>query len=274
MGDTRSGSSSRAAGAAPDSAVGLETLEKRVAAYRARAVAYARALRKPPFRPETVHRLRTHLRRLQAYAEFLDRPRTAKRLARCVSGLSRLRALSVFHQYLRSLGAPAGDLDRVREALREEEEMVAGEARLEGVRSVLAGTTMARLRRPRRFLASRLASLGGDHADRLSEALQELSAEPTRKELHRLRLVVKSIRYQEEAALETGWGRPQRVAALKQLQKVLGGYCDRDQFRRLAKTLGLASREGLKKEYRRYWKRAQAAVRRLGPPAARVIRRR
>src|SRR5256885_8842031 len=38
------------------------------------------ALRKPPFHPETVHRLRTHLRRLQAYAEFLQRPRIAARL--------------------------------------------------------------------------------------------------------------------------------------------------------------------------------------------------
>lgn len=273
MGDTRSGGSSRAAGAEPDSAARLETLEKRVAVYRARTVAYARALRKPPFRPETVHRLRTHLRRLQAYAEFLDHPRTAKRLARCVSGLSRLRALYVFLRYLQSLGAPASDLHRVREALREEERVVAEEDRPEAIRSGLAETTMARLRRPRQFLARRLASLGRDHADRLTKALQELSAEPTRKELHRLRLVVKSIRYQEEAALETGWGRPQRVAALKQLQKVLGEYSDRDQFRRLAKKLDLASRGELKKEYRRYWKRALAAVRRLGPPTAQVIRR-
>lgn len=274
MGDTRSGSSSRAAGASPDSAARLETLEKRVTAYRSRTVAYARALRKPPFRPETVHRLRTHLRRLQAYAEFLDHPKTAKRLARCVSGLSRLRTLHVFHRHLRSLGAPPGDVRRVREAVRGEERAVAGEDRLDAIRSVLAGTTMARLRRPREFLAGRLASLGRDHADRLTEALRQLSAQPTRKELHRLRLVVKAIRYQEEAALETGWGRPQRVAALKQLQKVLGEYCDRDQFRRLAKKLDLASRGELKKEYRRYWKRAWAAVRRLGPPAARVIRRR
>src|SRR2546422_1005448 len=83
----------RAVGTVPAPAVRLDAVEKHVTKVRTRALAFARALRKPPFNPETVHRLRTHLRRLQAYAEFLQRPRIAARLADCVSWLSDLRPL-------------------------------------------------------------------------------------------------------------------------------------------------------------------------------------
>src|SRR3989449_5254794 len=100
----RSMLSQRAVGAAPVPLVRRDAVEKRVAAVRARAIVFARALQKPPFHHETVHRLRTHLRRLQAYAEFLQRPRIAARLAECVSWLSDLRALYVFQQALRRRG--------------------------------------------------------------------------------------------------------------------------------------------------------------------------
>src|SRR5439155_22806006 len=90
--------------AAPLPLVRREAVETRVTAVRARAIAFARALRRPPFRHETVHRLRTHVRRLQAYAEFLQRPRIAAGLAECVSWLSDLRALYVFQQSLHRRG--------------------------------------------------------------------------------------------------------------------------------------------------------------------------
>ena len=266
VGLTRPTDSQRAAAALPKAAVGTDAIEKRVAKYWTRAVAFARAIQKPPFHPETVHRLRTHLRRLQAYAELLQRPAAAKRLAESVSRLSRLRSLYVFRGYLRRRGAPAADLRRVNWAVREEEGAVTSTGCPETIRNVLTRLSVVPMRRPSAFVAARLSALSQDHADRLTGALAGLSAEATRKELHRLRLLVKSIRYQEELALDSGRGSPGKVAALKRLQRLLGDYCDRDQFRRLAKKMGLTCRGEIKKDYRQYRYRARVAVRKLGPP--------
>jgi len=127
------------------------------------------------------------------------------------------------------------------------------------------------MRRPSAFLAERLASLSQERAARLDAALRGLSPEASRKELHRLRLLIKSLRYQEEIALEAGRGDPRTVAALKRLQRTLGDYCDRDQFRRLARKMNLECQSEMKKEYRRYRQRARAAVRRLAPPQSSLI---
>jgi CHAD domain-containing protein len=261
----------RAIGTVPVPVVGIGVVEKHVAEVRARALAFARALRRPPFHPETEHRLRTHLRRLQAYAEFLQRPRIAARLAECVSWLSDLRALYVFQQYLRRRRASVPDRSRVDRAVRDEERAVARAGYPEAIRTRLAGLSITRMRRPSAFLAERLASLSRDRAVRLDTALRGLSPEATRKELHRLRLLIKSLRYQEEIAFEAGCGNSKTVAALKRLQRTLGDYCDRDQFRRLARKLDLACRSEMKKEYRRYRQRARAAVRKLGPPQSSLI---
>lgn len=246
----------------------MEAIEQRAALYYDHAVVFARALKKPPFHPETVHRLRTHLRRLQAYAELMQRPKTANALAKGVTRLSRLRTLDVFHRYLRRRRAGAEDVRCVAWALREEETKVAHAGYVEAIRTLLERTSLARIHRRDDFLAVRLESLGREHADCLSAALRGLSVEAKRKELHRLRLLVKSLRYQEEIALETAWGNPRSVAALQRLQRTLGDYCDRDQFRRLARKMKLACRAEMQKEYRRYRKLARAAVRRLGLPEA------
>jgi CHAD domain-containing protein len=252
---------------ATDARPDAKAVGRRVATYRARAVAFAHALRDPPFPPETVHRLRTHLRRLQAYAEFLQRPVAAARLAACVSWLSRMRMFYVFLTHLRRKRAPGNDVRRVRAALREEERTVAEAGCLEAIQTVLAVMTSARMRRSKAFLEERLAALDRDHAERLTEALRSVSADATRKELHRLRLLVKSLRYQEEAAVEAGWGRSQQVAALKRLQRRLGDFCDHDQFRRLATKMGLACRREMEKDCRQSRKRARAAVRTWGVPS-------
>src|SRR3989475_9583890 len=231
----RSVLSQRAVGAATVPLVRRDAVEKRIAAVRARAIVFARALQEPPFRHETVHRLRTHLRRLQAYAEFLQRPRIAARLAECVSWLSDLRALYVFQQPLRRRGASVPDRSRVDVAVRDEEWAVARAGYPEAIRTRLAGLSVSRMRRPSAFLAERFASLSRDRAARLDTALRGLSPEATRKELHRLRLLIKSLRYQEEIALEAGRGDPRTGAALKRLQRSLGEYCDRDQVRRPAR---------------------------------------
>ena len=261
----------RAVGAVPVPVTRLDAVEKHVTVVRARALAFARALRKPPFHPETVHRLRTHLRRLQAYAEFLQRPRIAARLADCVTWLSDLRTLYVFQQFLRRREASVPDRSRVDAAVRDEEWAVARAGYPEAIRTRLAGLLVSRMRRPSAFLTERFASLSQDRAVRLDTALHGLSPEATRKELHRLRLLIKSLRYQEEIALEAGRGNPRTVAALRRLQRTLGDYCDRDQFRRLAKKMDLECRSEMKTEYRRYRQRARAAVRRLGPPQSSLI---
>ncbi len=217
-----------------------------------------------------MHRLRTHLRRLQAYAEFMHRPKACAALAQSVTRLSRLRTLDVFQRYLRRRKADAQDVRRVGWALREEESKVAHAGYVEAIRNVLESMSLARMRRSDDVLARRLESLGREHADRLSAALRGLSVEAKRKELHRLRLLVKSLRYQEEIAMETAWGDPRSVAALKRLQRTLGDYCDRDQFRRVARKMKLACREEMQKEYRRYRKLARAAVRKTGLPERRA----
>ena len=144
--------------------------------------------------------------------------------------------------------------------------MVASTGRLEAIRSMLAKMTLARLRRPVAFVEDRLSALRQETSEQLAAALRKLSPEATRKELHRLRLLVKSLRYKEEIALETAWADPHRMMALKRLQRTLGDYCDRDQFRRLARKMNLACRSEIKKEYRQYHEKARDAVRKLGPP--------
>ncbi|MDO8547619.1 MAG: CHAD domain-containing protein [Nitrospirales bacterium] len=244
----------------------MEAIEKRAALYYAHAVGFARALKKPPFHPETVHRLRTHLRRLQAYAELMQCPQAASSLAKGVMWLSRLRALDVFLRSLRRRRGADDDVRCVAWALREEETKVAHTGYVEAIRALLERTSLARMRGPDDALAMRLELLGREHADRLSDALRGLSAKAKRKELHRLRLLVKSLRYQEEIILETSWGSRPSVAALQRLQRTLGDYCDRDQFRRLAGKMKLACRGEMQKEYRRYRKLTRAVVRKPGLP--------
>src|SRR3989475_9863589 len=136
----------RAVGTVPAPAVRLDAVEKRLTKVRTRAVAFARALRKPPFHPETVHRLRTHLRRLQAYAEFLQRPRIAARLADCVSWLSDLRTLYVFQQFLRRRGASVPDRSRMDVAGRDEGWAGARPVVPGIIRTRLAGLSVTRMR--------------------------------------------------------------------------------------------------------------------------------
>ncbi|MEK6605534.1 MAG: hypothetical protein AABY77_06550, partial [Nitrospirota bacterium] len=155
----------------------MEAIEKRAALYYDHAVGFARALKKPPFHPETVHRLRTHLRRLQAYAELMQCPQAASSLAKGVMWLSRLRALDVFLRYLRRRRGAVDDVRRVAWVLREEETKVAHAGYVEAIRALLERTSLARMRGPDDVLVMRLESLGQEHADRLNAALRGLSAE-------------------------------------------------------------------------------------------------
>ena len=239
-----------------------KTFEQRADEYRRRCLGYAQAL-KEGFHAETVHKLRTHLRRLQSYAEFVEDRRAAARLGRAVSWFSRLRALSELQRYLRRSGAGVKDVRRVKKAVRKEEKQVRKADRSTAVQALLAAITMETLRRPGAFLSERLQRLQIENRTALDEALQAVSSKPRRKELHGLRLLIKSLRYQQEIAVEMHAGNPRTVGALKRLQGVLGEYCDRDQSVRRAKELKLRCRNEMKKDRRRSRKRACRAILKL-----------
>jgi CHAD domain-containing protein len=240
----------------------IHRLETRAASYRRGCLQYARSLEKTAH-ADTVHKLRTHLRRLQSYAEFMEYGRAADRLGRAVSWFSHLRALHELHRYLRCMGAAAKDLRCVRKALLQEQECVRRAQRPNAVQELLAAITVERLARPVPFIMKRLEQSQVQNRTKLHDALADLPSKPKRKQLHKLRLLVKSLRYQQEISVQAGWGNPKSVEALKRLQNTLGKYNDRHQFLRLAKELSLGCRKAINKDRRRSRACARRAVRKL-----------
>jgi len=250
-----------------------ESFKSRAARYRLRCLAYAKALEKS-FGPDTVHKLRINLRRVQSYAEFLEHVEAVKRLGRAVSWFSYLRALNELHRYLRRNDAATKDIRRVEKEIRKEKKEIRKSGRLKTVTSLLGHTTLESLARPPEFVRNRLERLHVENRTVIDGALQKLSSKPTRKELHRLRLRIKSLRYRQEIAVEMHWGNPQSVKALKRLQHLLGAYTDLAQFAGLAKQFHLRCRNKIKKDRRRSLKRVRRAVLRLksqhAPPVLRL----
>jgi CHAD domain-containing protein len=236
--------------------------QARVAACRLRCLGYAKAVEKS-FNSETVHKLRTHLRRLQSYAEFIEDQRSAECLAEAVSWFSRLRSLDELRRYLCKTDAPTKDVRRVEKALQKEQEKVKKSERPNDVILLASSITPKCLTRPESYLMARLHRLQLENRTALGEALQKLPSNPKRKELHCLRLLIKSLRYQQEIAVEMQSGNPKTVQALKRLQGVLGDYSDRAQFARMAKELKLTVRDEIKKDRRRSRKCACRAIRKL-----------
>jgi len=236
-------------------------LQRRMELHRRRVLAYAQS--REPLRPGTIHNLRTNLRRLQAHAELLEHHKIAARLARGVSCFSRLRSLHVFKSYLKRTGASVKSRQRVQRVVRKEEKKIRTSERLQKIRMLLLETPISSLERPNIFLKNGFEKLRHENRTMLHQALQDLSRRPKWKELHRLRLLIKSLRYQQEIAVELKWGNPRTVHSLKCLQRVQGDFCDREQFVRLAKELELSGRKKIKKDRRRYLKRARRALIRL-----------
>ena len=52
------------------------------------------------------------------------------------------------------------------------------------------------------YIAERFQRLQPENRTMLDRGLQRQSPKPTRKELHRLRLLIKSLRYQQEIAVQ------------------------------------------------------------------------
>lgn len=214
-------------------------------------------------RPKTVHRLRTHLRRLQAYLELVGEDRNAEIMANCVSRLSPFRTLQVFDRYLTRLRASPSDVRTVKDCIRKKR------AKLDRTQAYLKIE-----RRVRRhalpptpaspdWMADRMEKLRREHAKTLHDLISEATASQRRKALHALRLRIKSIRYQEEWALDQAYARPEIVRRLKRAQSVLGDYEELAQFRKLARTLGLKSYAKIVKDWRRSRNRARRLPTRL-----------
>jgi len=206
----------------------------------------------------TLHRTRTHLRRLQAYLELVGEERNADTIARCVVRLSKLRTLHVFAQYLKTHDAPRSDRKTVKRRLRatrEKLERAGAYARIERIvrRHALPPTPA----NPE-WLAERMKAARHAHADALRQLVARAGARPRRKTLHRLRLLIKSIRYQEEWALDRPYAMPALVRRLKHVQTVLGDYEDLVQFRKLTRSLGLRSSAIITQHWRKARKRARA----------------
>jgi CHAD domain-containing protein len=239
-----------------------QRFEARIAEYHRRCLGYAKALDEA-FHAETVHKLRTHLRRLQSYAEFLERENAAERLGRAVSWFSRLRALYELQRYLRCMHASPRDMRRVQKSLGQEQKRVRKAHYPDKVTQLLATITVDSLMRPGPFIMKRLEQSQLENRTKLYEALQRLPSKPKRKELHALRLLIKSLRYQQEILADVGWGNPETVRALKRLQGVLGKYSDFAQFIRLAKELNLRCRKAIKRDCWQSRARARRAASKL-----------
>lgn len=246
--------------------------QDRASRYRTVALHALASLSAGDRRAKTLHRLRTHLRRLQAYLELVGEEENAKTIARCVSRFSRLRTLHVFDQYLDRCDAPGRDRRLVKQRIRVLESTLKKKQAYGKVERVVEHHALPPTPAPSDWLGRHLIALRTRQAGRLRELIARADADPRRKTLHRLRLMIKSVRYQEEWALGEPYARPDLVAWLKQAQTVLGEYEERAQFRKLAAKLGLKSRPAIDKDWRRARARARALPARLAELVAGMTR--
>ena len=210
--------------------------------------------------PDSVHDVRTGLRKLQAYWELCGESERAAVAADCVSRLSLLRSLQVFERYLNRRGAPRSDVKTVQSRLEKLSRKLARKRTLSIIERALKDLSVPALELP--SLAARLTEARPGHAEAL-HALIRKASEPKRKTLHELRLKIKTIRYQEEWLLDHPAGNKELVAALKDAQDILGTYEERAEFRKLAKKLDLKFSPRIRKDWRRARKRARALPQKL-----------
>lgn len=209
--------------------------------------------------PAAVHRTRTHLRRLQAYLELVGEDRNADAIARAVARLSVLRTLQVFSRYLKTNDAPRSDRKAVKRRLRSECRELERTHAYAAIERVVRRRALPPAPASPAWLAERMQIVRHTHADALRQLVSEIGAKPGRKALHRLRLLIKSIRYQEEWALDQPYAMPVLVQRLKHAQAVLGDYEDLHQFRKLAVAMDLRSSGMINK----HWRAARARARGL-----------
>ena len=206
----------------------------------------------------TLHRARTHLRRLQAYFELVGKDRQAASIADCVTRVSKLRTLQVFAHHLKTQDAPRSDRKAVKRRLRATREKVARSRVYAAMERVVRRHGLPPTPINPAWLAGRMQAARDAHAGALRRLTAGVGTKTGRKTLHRLRLLIKSIRYQEEWALGRPFAAPGLIPRLKQAQKVLGDYEDLVQYRKLARSMGLRSSPAINKAWRTARTRAWA----------------
>jgi hypothetical protein len=239
----------------------------RLARYERTARQALRSLATYDDSPKTLHRLRTHLRRIQAYLDFAGDVHQAEIVSSCVSELSRLRTLHVFEAYLKETGARQRDIDEIQRRIASTVEKMKRRGLYETVLTRLDGLQMPPSPSAPHWLQQRLRFARDGHVEALRGLMAKASARPRRRVLHALRLRLKTIRYQEEwAATESRQDRS-LLRLLKRAQTVLGDYEDRAQFRKLAGDLSGRTRRRVKKD----WRRTRKKARRLAPQLHTVV---
>ena len=230
-------------------------------------------------RPRTLHRLRTHLRRLQAYLELVGEEANATLIANCVSRFSPLRTLQVLEAYLAKLQAPDSDLQAIRDRIQARRERLIRNRVFRDVERIVRRHAIPPVPVGQEWLAQRMNHLREVNGITLRELALKAAEEPRRKTLHLLRLKIKSVRYQEEWALHESHARPEMVAWLKHAQAVLGEHEERGQFRKLARKLGLTCSKDIQRDWRHSRKRARAfpsqlleKVKTLSPVGLRLVK--
>jgi CHAD domain-containing protein len=209
-------------------------------------------------RTRTLHLLRTHLRRLQAFLELVGEEDNAEVIAGCVGRLSRLRELQVFEGYLQRIDAPKRDRRKVAERLDALHAKTLGKHVYRKIQAAVKHHALPPVPTTKDWMAARMATLRRRNAEKLRQLIARAEASPRRKVLHELRLTIKTIRYQEEWVLGRPFARPEVIAWLKQAQSVLGAYEDLAAFRKLAAKWALRSGDRIKKDWRRARKKARA----------------
>jgi CHAD domain-containing protein len=257
----------------------MPAMDDRAVQCRTIALRALARLAKDDSRPKPLHRLRTHLRRLQAFLEMTGEDRLAEIMADCVASLSQLRILQVFQQYLTRQGAPASDLRRVKSRIRRCRKKLRRKQAYHKIERRIRRDAVVARPASASWPVERLRRLRKEHAKALRDLLAEAAGDPRRKTLHALRLRIKAIRYQEEWAVQQGVGRPDLIKRLKNLQSLLGTYEERAEFRRLARKLQLKSRATILNDWRRSRKRARAVLSELpdilgalNEPALRLVK--
>jgi hypothetical protein len=225
--------------------------------YRRIALQAAGSLAAGKTRTKIVHRLRIHLRRIQAYLELRGQDRQARKIRQCVSWLSSLRTLQVFEQYLKRRKASKSDRRKVRARIRTRLAKLSRKGTARKIEGYLRRRALFHSPISTEWVDIRLEELRRIHGDALQAFAREAAAKPKRKTLHALRLRLKTIRYQEEWAVAHPSAKSDLVEDLKQVQALLGEYEERAEFRQLARQLKLKATKQIDKDWRQARQRAR-----------------
>ncbi|ULA59080.1 MAG: CHAD domain-containing protein [Nitrospira sp.] len=240
-----------------------QALGKMVASHHARVVRLLRQVMAGKEYADTIHAIRTYCRRLQALLELCGRVEQARAVADCVGGLSKLRALQVFRQYLIRCDARQKDLALVGDRLTKQKKKLNRAETYRQIELVVSKQARAAICSPLHAWSRRLADLRHEHECLLTQLIADASDKPRRKRLHALRLALKTIRYQTEWLPGRAAAKCDMLSQLKRAQAVLGRYEELADFHRWGKKLSRSAQTRIHKDWQRARKRARHVPARL-----------